>query len=153
VSGGDPKSYFQGLEHEGNNDNRLLSSDVTLPVPELTVNRPTMVGAPTVRRFPWGTVVTVHARALNTPQIVSTITLNDARKLVSFDNQVEKTATLHKEGVYFAFPFAMESPQVEYQGAMAWVNPAKDMLPGANRQWFTTQGECGFGARDCAWAG
>ena len=140
VSGGDPKSYYQGLEHEGNNDNRLLASDATLPLPELTVNRPTMVGAPTVRRFPWGTTVTVHARALNTPQIVSTITLNDAQKLVSFDNQVEKTATLHKEGVYFAFPFAMESPRVEYQGATTWVNPAKDMLPGANRQWFTTQG-------------
>jgi len=140
VSGGDPSAYYQGLEHGGNNDNRLLASDPTLPAPELIVNRPAMVGKPILRRFPWGTTVTVQSRALNTPQIVSTITLNDAQKFVSFENQVEKTATLRKEGVYFAFPFAVESPRVEYQGATAWVNPATDMLPGANRQWFTTQG-------------
>jgi hypothetical protein len=140
VSGGDPSAYYQGLEHEGNNDNRLLSSDATLPVPQLTVNPPSIVGSPTVRRFPWGTMVIVHARALNTPEIVSTITLNDETKVVSFENEVEKTTTLHKEGVYFAFPFAVASPRVEYQGATAWVNPVTDMLPGANRQWFTTQG-------------
>jgi hypothetical protein len=29
---------------------------------------------------------------------------------------------------------------MRYQGATAWVNPETDMLPGANRQWFTTQG-------------
>jgi hypothetical protein len=29
---------------------------------------------------------------------------------------------------------------MKYQGATAWVNPVVDMLPGANRQWFTTQG-------------
>ena len=42
--------------------------------------------------------------------------------------------------MYFAFPFALPQPQVRYQGATAWVNPVTDMLPGANRQWFATQG-------------
>jgi hypothetical protein len=130
VTGGDEHNYH----------NRLLEADPTLPVPELKINCQTLVGVPLVRRFPWGALVTVHSRALNTPEIVATITLSDEEKVVSFDNEVEKTATLHKEGVYFAFPFAVESPRVEYQGATAWVNPVTDMLPGANRQWFTTQG-------------
>ena len=29
---------------------------------------------------------------------------------------------------------------MKYQGATAWVDPTADMLPGANLQWFTTQG-------------
>jgi len=131
--------YVTGGE-EGNYHNRLLHADPTLPIPQLTINRPTMVGIPTVQSYPWGTVVTVHSRALNTPEIISTITLNDQQKMVSFDDEVEKTATLKKEGVYFAFPFAVQNPHVEYQGATAWVNPVSDMLPGANLQWFTTQG-------------
>jgi len=140
VTGGDPKVYYQGLEHGGNTDNRLLASDPNLPLPDLTINRATLTGPPAVWRYPWGTMVTVHGQAVNTPQITSTITLSDAQKVVTFENEVEKTATLKKEGVYFAFPFAVQEPRVEYQGATAWVNPVSDMLPGANRQWFATQG-------------
>jgi alpha-mannosidase len=105
----------------------------------LTINRASLTAPPTVQRFPWGILVTVHTKALNTPEIVSAITLNDEQKAVAFDNQLEKTATLKKEGVYFAFPFAVQEPKMEYQGATAWVNPVSDLLPGANRQWFTTQ--------------
>jgi hypothetical protein len=121
-------------------DNRLLTADPTLVVPKLTINRQTLVGSPQVAHFPWGTLVTIRARALNTPEIVTTITLNDEQKQVTFQNELEKTSTLKKEAVYFAFPFAVDNPQVEYQGATAWVNPETDMLPGANRQWFVTQG-------------
>jgi alpha-mannosidase len=140
VSGGDPASYEHGENDAGNKDNRLLEADPTLPVAVLTMNKQKLVRPPQVQRFPWGTVVTIYARALNTPGITSTITLDDEQKLVTFDNEVEKTSTLKKEGVYFAFPFQMEKPQVEYHGATAWVNPATDMLPGANREWFATQG-------------
>ena len=121
-------------------DNRLLAADVTLPVPELTVHRATLTAPPEARRFPWGTVVTMRATATNTRALVSTITLFDAIRRVEIANEVDKVATLRKEGVYFAFPFALAQPQVRYQGATAWVNPVTDMLPGANRQWFTTQG-------------
>jgi alpha-mannosidase len=121
-------------------DNRILASNPTLRLPELTIHRPSMVGAPQVQHFPWGTVITVRARSFNTPEITSAITLNDEQKLVSFQDEVEKTPTLKKEGVYFAFPFALEHPRVDYQEATAWVNPETDLLPGANRDWFCTQG-------------
>ena len=62
------------------------------------------------------------------------------RKQVNIHNEVEKTATLKKEGIYFAFPFTLKKPQMKYQSATAWVDPENEMLPGANRQWFTTQG-------------
>jgi alpha-mannosidase len=140
VSGGDSAVYYHGLEHSGNADNRLLLSDPTLPVPRLFIHRPTLVGLPVVKRYPWGTTITLHQRAQNTPTIVSTITLNDMQKSVEFDNEVDKIATLKKEAVYFAFPIAVRSPEVDFQEATAWVNPERDMLPGANLQWFATQG-------------
>jgi len=121
-------------------DSRLVRADATLPVPQLTINRQILTGVPEARRFPWGTVITVRAKATNTPEIVSTITLNDESNLVSFHNEVEKVATLKKEGVYFAFPFAARQPHVKVQGATAWIDPETDMLPGANREWFATQG-------------
>ena len=140
VSGGDPQVYYQGSEHGGNRDNRLLASDLTLSLPDLTINRATPTAPPAVQRFPWGIMVTVHTQSVNTPEITTTITLNDEQKVVTFQNELQKTTTLKKEGVYFAFPFDVEQPRAEYQGATAWVNPVSDMLPGANRQWFTTQG-------------
>jgi alpha-mannosidase len=85
-------------------------------------------------------VLTTNSQALNTPEITSKITLLNACKQITIQNDVAKLATLKKEGVYFAFPFALEGPQMRYQGATAWVNPETDMLPGANRQWFSTQG-------------
>lgn len=136
VTGGDPGTVIQGSL----NDNRLLAADATLPVPQLTVHRAELIEPPRAERFPWGTVVILHSKAENTPEVVSTVTLNDMQKEVLIRNEVTKTTTLKKEAVYFAFPFAVEHPEVEYQGATAWVNPESDMLPGANRQWFATQG-------------
>ncbi|MGI8961429.1 MAG: hypothetical protein ACR2IV_17040 [Bryobacteraceae bacterium] len=150
VSGGDPDDSIHG----GVNSNRILAADITLPLPKLTINRVKLTVAPQARRFSWGTVITTHSKALNTPEIVCTIVLLNMRKQVNIQNEVKKTATLKKEGVYFAFPFALMRPEVKYQSAIAWVDPETDMLPGANRQWFTTQGGVwGKGSgTDIAWA-
>jgi len=44
-----------------------------------------------------------------------------------------------KEGVYFAFPFAMTHPQFQYEIQNGVVDPAKDMYPGAGHEWFSIQ--------------
>jgi hypothetical protein len=136
VSGGDPGTFISGNAK----DNRILAADVTLPLPNLELHHATLNAEPQARRFPWGTILTVRRKAFNTPEIISTITLLDSQKQVRFENEVTKIATLKKEGIYFAYPFALLHPRVAYQGATAWVNPEIDMLPGANRQWFATQG-------------
>lgn len=118
----------------------LYNSDPTLKLPDLTIHKQTLIGRPTVAHLPWGSQVTIRTHAVNTPEIITTITLNDEQKEVIFRNDVEKTSTLKKEGVYFAFPFNVKQPQVDYQGATTWVNPEVDMLPGAGRQSFVTQG-------------
>ncbi|HWR16816.1 MAG TPA: polysaccharide lyase family protein [Terriglobales bacterium] len=136
VTGGDPGNFRPGSLK----DNRILAADITLPLPELQVHEPKLIRAPTAVRFPWGIVVTTLAKNTNTPAIKTTITLPSNEKKIIFDNSIEKEDTLQKEAVYFAFPFALEEPRMMYQGATAWVDPERDMLPGANRQWFATQG-------------
>ena len=42
-----------------------------------------------------------------------------------------------KEAIYFAFPFAIADPAFEYEGQSGTVNPARDELPGGNREWYT----------------
>jgi alpha-mannosidase len=136
--------YVTGGDSAGSvsfaSDNQLFMADPTLKLPKLTVHRQSLLEAPKIARFPWGIQIITRTRAVNTPETITTITLNNQQKQVTFQNEVEKTPTLQKEAVYFAFPFAVEDPQIHFQGATAWVNPETDMLPGAGRQCFATQG-------------
>ena len=132
--------YVTGGDEANGHSNRLLVGDPTLPVAQLTIHPAEVAGKPVMTRYPWGARVTVHAKAPNTPEIISNITLNDEQRTIGFENEVDKTTTMKKEAVYFAFPLAVREPRVEFQAATAWVDAVNGMLPGANREWFTTQG-------------
>ncbi len=79
------------------------------------------------------------AKARNTPSLRSEYLLYDRLKRLDIVNTVEKTETRAKEAVYFAFPFAAEKPAFEFQIQNGWCRPNDDQLPGACREWFTTQ--------------
>ena len=76
---------------------------------------------------------------VNTPEIGLEILLFDNEKKMGFRYTVEKSYTTAKEGVYFAFPAAVESPTFEYATQQGWVNPSRDMLKGASLEWFSVQ--------------
>jgi len=65
--------------------------------------------------------------------------LYDDVKRVDIVNTVDKDEVRAKEAVYFAFPFAAQTPAMEYQIQNAWVRPNDDQMPGACREWFTPQ--------------
>ena len=52
---------------------------------------------------------------------------------------MHKKKVYTKEGVYFAFPFNVKQPQFTYETQNGYVNPAKDLLPGAGQEWFSVQ--------------
>jgi len=54
-------------------------------------------------------------------------------------NRVHKDPVNVKEGVYFGFPVAGETPEFGYEIQNGWVDPAQDLLKGANAAWFTVQ--------------
>jgi hypothetical protein len=83
--------------------------------------------------------VVIRAKARNVPEIETEVTLYDRLKRVDIVNRLKKQETRAKEAVYFAFPFRVTPPELAYQIQHTWVRPDADQLPGACRDWFTTQ--------------
>jgi len=86
-----------------------------------------------------GDSIVVRTRAPNVPEIETSITVYNEIKRVDIVNRLVKTETRDKEAVYFAFPFAVDPPDLAYESQAGWVRPNRDQLPGAAREWFATQ--------------
>jgi alpha-mannosidase len=81
----------------------------------------------------------MESTSMNTPTIATTIRLFDHEKKIEFTEDVEKKEIDDKEAVYFAFPFAMQQPQFQYEIQSGVVDPSKDMYAGAGHEWFSVQ--------------
>jgi len=81
----------------------------------------------------------MESSTVNTPHLATEIRLFNHEKKIEFLEDVEKHQVYRREGVYFAFPFAMSHPQFQYESQDGIVDPARDMLPGAGLDWFTVQ--------------
>ncbi|HUZ47091.1 MAG TPA: polysaccharide lyase family protein [Terriglobia bacterium] len=119
--------------------NRLLYNDVGLPVPKLTVHPAANGRLVSITRAPFGLVARLESSAPNTPRIDSEIILFNHQKKIEFIDHVHKQQVYSKEGVYFAFPLAMDHPEFRYEIQNGYVNPAQDQLPGAGKEWFSVQ--------------
>ena len=119
--------------------NRLVQYRAISPVPELTPHPAGEGRLISVTRTPYGTEALLESTGYNTPSIQTIILLSDQENKIEFINKVEKKEVFTKEGVYFAFPFAMDHPEFQYEIQNGVVDPAKDMIPGAGLEWFSVQ--------------
>ena len=119
--------------------NRLLQYRAVSPLPQLTTHPATGGRLVSVFQTPFGTEARLVSSAVNTPRIETSILLFNHEKKIEFINRVQKKEVFTKEGVYFAFPFAMDHPEFRYEIQNGVINPAKDMLPGAGLEWFSVQ--------------
>jgi len=129
--------YVTGADDMPNNS--LYRYGVTLKPPALSIavaSKGRLLGA---KQLPFGTIITMEASAPNTPTIRLEITLYNARKQIDFLYRLSKEATIRKEAVYIAFPFAANRPEFGYDTQNGWVNPAKDELPGGSHEWYAVQ--------------
>src|SRR5262249_43723858 len=117
----------------------LLQYSTALPRPKLKISGATNNQILAVRKVPWGTVVQLQSSAAHTPQILSELQLFDALKRIGIRNLVKKEVVKSPEAAYFAFPLAGQPPVVRYEIQNAWVDPMRDQLPGANREWYAAQ--------------
>lgn len=92
-----------------------------------------------VERTPYGWAARMKSTDTNTPGVTTEIQLFEHEKKIEFIEDVDKKEVTTKEGVYFAFPFAMQQPQFQYEIQTGVVDPAKDMYPGAGHEWFSVQ--------------
>lgn len=119
--------------------NRLVEYSAVYPAPEMTVHPATNGKLLWVKETPFGPEARLESSDVNTPRIETTILLPKDKKKIEFTFEVDKQEVFTKEGVYFAFPFAMDRPDFHYEIQNGVVNPAKDMIPGAGLEWFTVQ--------------
>ena len=70
------------------------------------------------------------------PSIVSTVMLYDELPWVDIENRIVKTATLAKEALYVAFPFAFLKPTVEVEVPLGRMTVERDQQPGSCRDWY-----------------
>lgn len=70
------------------------------------------------------------------PSIMSTVTLYDELPWVDIENRIVKTATLAKEALYVAFPFAFLKPTVEVEVPLGRMTVERDQQPGSCRDWY-----------------
>jgi alpha-mannosidase len=141
VNASSPYRFDQYLYVTGGDDspNRILEYSSGWPIPQLTVNNSGAGKIVSVTREPFGMVARLESSGLNTPKIETEIILFDDQKKIEFINHVHKTEVYSKEGVYFAFPFAMDQPQFRYEIQSGVVNPAHDQMPGAGEEEFSVQ--------------
>ena len=88
-------------------------------------------------RLPGIGVRLVIERALEGfPSITSTITLYDELPWLDIENRIVKTATLTKEALYIAFPFAFIKPTVDVEVPLGRMTVDRDQQPGSCRDWY-----------------
>jgi hypothetical protein len=114
----------------------LTPPERRLPFPELTIHHPEEGEIVSVEKTPWGHVVRLAAKALNTPRIESEILLPDEEKRLEIRNRIHKDPTDTREAVYFAFPWAATDPTFRFDTPNGWVDPAKNLLEGGAGEWY-----------------
>ncbi|MFN0167726.1 MAG: polysaccharide lyase family protein [Bryobacteraceae bacterium] len=149
-----PYKINEMLYVTGGENSRLLVDQAIHQPAQLEITHPR--AAELVERVvtPYGQRIRVRARSLNVPLIETEITVYNSIRRVDFSNHIRKDEVRSKEAIYFAFPFRVSPPEVSYEIQNTWIRPNADQLPGACRDWFTTQN--GVVARDSglsiAWA-
>jgi len=119
--------------------NSIINFGAVSPRPKLTVSGAEGGRVVSIGPTPWGWSAILESAAPNTPGIRTEIRLFDREKKIEFIAGVDKLETRRKEAVYFAFPFALDQPRFRYENQTGWVDPARDMLPGAGMEWFSAQ--------------
>ncbi len=119
--------------------NSIQQYSPAYPKPELAIHSAHNGSLESVVRTPYGWVARMESMDTNTPAITTEIRLFNQEKKIEFVEDVEKKDVDSKEGIYFAFPFAMAQPRFQYEIQNGVVDPARDMYAGAGHEWFSVQ--------------
>ncbi len=119
--------------------NRALEYSPAVPLPDFAIHTASSGRLVSVTHQPFGVVARLESSGVNTPKIATEIILFDGQKKIEFINRVQKKEVYSRESVYFAFPFTMDHAQFRYDIQNGVVDPSRDQLPGAGKEWFSVQ--------------
>jgi hypothetical protein len=126
--------YARGGEHSalwtsGNRD------DLKNP-PQLQLTQAKLVRCRRERLPGIGTRLAAERALEGFPSITSIVTLYDELPWIDIENRLVKTATLSKEALYVAFPFAFTKPAVDVEVPLGRMAVDRDQQPGSCRDWY-----------------
>jgi alpha-mannosidase len=141
VNQGSPYRFGQYLYVAGGDKrpNTLLQYRLVRLPPPLQVTGAHSGRLVSTTHTPDGWIAKMASTDVNTPAITTEIRLSEHEKKIEFVEDIDKQDVKTREAVYFAFPFAMEKPQFQYEIQNGVVDPAKNMYPGAGHEWFSVQ--------------
>lgn len=140
VDAASPYRFNQYLYVSGGEEaTQLVYLRKSLPLAKLTVTTASGGRVTRLHRTAYGHVLTYVTSGPHAPSIESEIILFDQEKKIKIINRLHKDPVNNKEAVYFAFPVAAAQPEFTYEIQNGWVDPAHDLLKGANSAWFTVQ--------------
>jgi alpha-mannosidase len=119
--------------------NTLLRYRLVTNAPPLTISGSSGGRIVLTTRTPDGWLAMLESSGPHTPKIETEIRVPDDKKAIEIVEELDKEYVRAREGVYFAFPFAMDHPQFRYEIQSGVVDPAKTMYPGAGHTWFSAQ--------------
>ena len=83
-----------------------------------------------------GVRLLVERRLQGCTGVATVVTLYDELPWLDIENRITKPATLEKEALYVAFPFALTKPTVEVEVPLGRMTVERDQQAGSGRDWY-----------------
>src|SRR5438876_669047 len=126
--------YVQGGAHSALWTGR--ARDELRTAPDLTVSQAELVSARRERLPGIGVRLVVERKLEGCTSVATVVTLYDELPWMDIANRITKPATLDKEALYVAFPFALTKPTVEVEVPLGRMTVERDQQPGSCRDWY-----------------
>jgi hypothetical protein len=104
--------------------------------PALTVSQAALVAARRERLPGIGARLVIERTLAGCSRVTSVVTLYNELPWLDVENRVTKPATLEKEALYAAFPFALAKPTVDVEVPLGRMTVERDQQPGSCRDWY-----------------
>ncbi len=104
--------------------------------PDLTLHQAVLVSARRERLPGIGARLVVERALQGCTSVTTVVTLYDELPWLDIANRITKPATLAKEALYAAFPFALTKPTVEVEVPLGRMTVERDQQPGSCRDWY-----------------
>jgi alpha-mannosidase len=139
VNPASPYRANQYLYVTGGKGTQIVYTNKALPEAKLDIHPASSGHVTSIRKTSYGTILTYETSGMDAPRIESQVILFDHQKKIEFVDHLDKQPEMHKEAVYFAFPFAIAHPEFNYEIQNGWVDPARNILKGGSLDWFTVR--------------
>src|SRR5437667_442 len=103
---------------------------------DLTLSQAELESARRERLPGIGVRLLIERRLQGCTSVATVVTLYDELPWLDIENRITKPATLDKEALYVAFPFALTKPTVEVEVPLGRMTVERDQQPGSCRDWY-----------------